>query len=209
VRSRLRSDTNFVKVWLITLANASCSLCLFFLSKRYVCTWMHDLPSLSLIYIIWLQVSVILAYIAMVGSISSLWYNIFLFVKCLTYNRTFPLTFSFNQLRTDDLFWKAWEYSFIFSLLKKKLKAADGGKKIKEDFIVVSCMVGQTIVLTHALVSYKLIICHMLYKTSEYVCCIGSCIELAWQICLWGGSTIIKCLLIALLQYCKMYCIST
>jgi hypothetical protein len=37
-------------------------------------------------------------------------------------------------------------------------------KKIKEDFVVVSCMVGQMIVLTLALVSYKLIICHMLYK---------------------------------------------
>jgi hypothetical protein len=52
VRSRLRSDMSFVKVWLITLANAIYSMCLFFLSKRYVRTWMHDLPSLSLIYII-------------------------------------------------------------------------------------------------------------------------------------------------------------
>jgi hypothetical protein len=42
----------------------------------------------------------------------------------------FPLTFSFYQSRTDDLFWKAWENSFIFSHLKK-LKAADGGKKLK------------------------------------------------------------------------------
>jgi hypothetical protein len=128
VRSRLRSDTSFVKVWLITLANASCSLCLFFLSKRYVCTWMHDLPSLSLIYIIWLQVSVILAYIAMVGSISSLWYNIFLLLSAWHiivrflwhfHSISHVLMTSFGKLRKTPLFFP----------LEKKLKAADGGKK--------------------------------------------------------------------------------
>jgi hypothetical protein len=118
VRSRLRSDTSFVKVWLITLANASCSLCLFFLSKRYVCTWMHDLPSLSLIYIIWLQVSVFIAYIAMVGSISSLWYNIFLLLSAWHiivhflwhfHSISHVLMTSFGKLGKTPLFFPSWK----------------------------------------------------------------------------------------------------